>query len=116
MIPDLIAAAVPLIASAIIIAVMLLRPAGNTVTVRTDSGSYEYPLSGDRVIETVSNGIRLRIVIEGGRVCVEEAECPDKICVRTGEISRVGQSIVCVPAEVVIRITGEGSDEDFIVG
>ena len=42
---------------------------------------------------------------------VESASCPDQICVRSGFISRAGQSIVCVPNEVVISL-GSGTGEE----
>ena len=46
------------------------------------------------------------IEISGGSVRMIEADCPDKICVRTGPISRSGQSIVCAPHKVVVTIVG----------
>ena len=41
--------------------------------------------------------------------CVESASCPDLLCVRSGYIRRVGQSIVCVPNRIVIRLTSAGT-------
>ena len=38
------------------------------------------------------------------------ADCPDQICVKTGSISRSGQSIVCAPNRVVVTVTGEDKD------
>ncbi len=42
--------------------------------------------------------------VRNGRICVEEAECPEKICVRRGEISQVGESIACLPHKLLIVI------------
>ncbi len=39
---------------------------------------------------------------------VSDVVCPDRICVKTGVISKVGESIVCLPNKVQIYI--EGSD------
>jgi hypothetical protein len=47
-------------------------------------------------------------ILESGAVRIIESTCPDKICVRTGWISRPGQSIVCLPNRVVVRIEGSG--------
>lgn len=53
----------------------------------------------------------LTVIVSGGCVHVEEADCPDKICEKRGNISKAGQSIVCAPARIVIRITGKGEVE-----
>ncbi|KJS19508.1 MAG: hypothetical protein VR72_18280 [Clostridiaceae bacterium BRH_c20a] len=38
----------------------------------------------------------------------ETVICPREICVQTGKISFVGQSIVCLPNKTVIYITSQG--------
>lgn len=46
------------------------------------------------------------------------SDCPTQDCVHTGQIYRAGQSIVCLPAQIVIHLEGtapEGSP-DVIVG
>ncbi|HHX02579.1 MAG TPA: NusG domain II-containing protein [Firmicutes bacterium] len=45
-----------------------------------------------------------------GAVRVIEADCPDKICVNFGWIKHVGQTIVCLPHRLIIRIANESSD------
>ena len=46
--------------------------------------------------------------IEAGENMVRMASspCPDKVCVKMGLIGRPGETIVCVPNRVVIRIAG----------
>ncbi len=52
------------------------------------------------------------IEISEGRVHMVDSACPDKLCVRTGWISRPGESIVCLPNKVVIEIkSGEGGPD-----
>ena len=53
----------------------------------------------------------LKVVVEAGSLWVEEADCPDKICEKTGKISRAGQTIVCLPNKVIVRILGKGEVE-----
>ena len=48
----------------------------------------------------------LTVHIADGKVWVEGADCPDKICEHTGAISRAGQQIVCLPNAVVITLVG----------
>ena len=52
------------------------------------------------------------IVLENGKVRFEESDCPDKVCVRTGWISRPGQSAVCLPAGIIIKIVGEYNEDN----
>ena len=40
------------------------------------------------------------------RVRVIEASCPDKIDVRQGYISDIGETIVCIPNKLVVEIKG----------
>ena len=91
--------------------------AGSYFTVITPDGSRTYSLSDSTAFEVKSRGITLTVHVSGGQVSVTGSDCPDKVCISTGKISRVGQSIVCIPAEVVIKIgEGGGVNEDFIVG
>lgn len=57
-----------------------------------------------------------RLVIKKGEVWVQEASCPDKLCVRQAGISKTGQSIICLPNEVVVEVQEEekGDDVDVI--
>ena len=42
---------------------------------------------------------------------VAASDCPTQDCVHTGMITRSGQSIVCLPARIIIRLEG-GAAED----
>ena len=44
------------------------------------------------------------IVVEDGAVFMAEADCPDSLCVQMGRIYREGESIVCLPHGLVVRI------------
>lgn len=47
------------------------------------------------------------------------SDCPTQDCVHTGTITRSGQSIVCLPARIVIRLEGGGAepgDVDAVLG
>lgn len=48
----------------------------------------------------------------GIRVAV--SDCPTQDCVHTGTITRSGQSIVCLPARIVIRLEGGGKDSNAV--
>ncbi|HKM18397.1 MAG: NusG domain II-containing protein [Firmicutes bacterium] len=48
-----------------------------------------------------------------GAVRVVEADCPDKICMHFGWIKHVGQTVVCLPHRLVIRIVNGSSDMEL---
>lgn len=67
-----------------------------------------------------ANGYTLHVTAGDGQVQVTQADCPTQDCVHTGAISRPGQSIVCLPARVVIALEGTGGtdrgDVDLVLG
>lgn len=75
------------------------------------------PLS-DFTETTVTGGsYTLRVGTRDGGVAVTDSDCPTQDCVHTGVITRAGQSIVCLPAQVVVHLEGTASDApDVIVG
>ena len=63
------------------------------------------------------NGYTLRITADGSGVRVTDSDCPTQDCVHTGTITRAGQSIVCLPEQVVVQLTGGGGGgPDAVLG
>ena len=46
------------------------------------------------------------VLIKDGKVRMEDADCPDQICVNHRAISRDGESIICLPNQTVVTIRG----------
>ncbi len=43
------------------------------------------------------------------------SDCPDKVCVNTGKIHRVGEYAACLPNGIILKIVPEGErDEDDV--
>ena len=64
-----------------------------------------------------SNGYTVTVDCADGWVDVVDADCPNRDCQRSGAILRAGQSIVCLPAQLVIALEAAGGgDYDLIVG
>lgn len=70
--------------------------------------------SGETTIEVngYQGGVN-KVVINDGKVSMTEADCPDELCVKTGKISRVGETIVCLPHRVVVEIKGSPDDDSI---
>ncbi|MBL0224789.1 MAG: NusG domain II-containing protein [Geobacteraceae bacterium] len=46
------------------------------------------------------------IEVQGRRIRVRDAHCNNRICVRQGWIDKPGESVICMPGQVVISIEG----------
>ncbi|WP_193222246.1 NusG domain II-containing protein [Alkalilimnicola sp. S0819] len=49
-----------------------------------------------------------RIEVRDGRVRVTASPGPRQICVRTGWLEQAGESAICLPNQVVVRVEGDG--------
>lgn len=81
---------------------------GSKIVITVDGQLYgTYDLSEDREISIELDGRTANVVvIEDGAAHMENADCPDKLCVHQGKISRDGQTIVCLPHRLVVEVTG----------
>ena len=75
-----------------------------------------YPLSEDRTVTVpgAEEGYNL-VLVSGGTVKVTDADCPDRLCMKQKGISRDGESIICLPHRLVVRIQSQKeSDVDAV--
>ena len=86
---------------------------GASVEVTVDGAIYgTYPLEKDQTIEVTEGEFHNVIRIEDGQAYMEEADCPDGYCKRQGTISRVNETIVCLPHKLVAEVESDGSTTD----
>lgn len=57
-----------------------------------------------------------RIRVEGGQICVVDADCPDRLCVRMGWRKNAALPIACLPHRLVIEIVDATEDVDAVAG
>lgn len=75
----------------------------------------EYSLQEDREIPLSLEEGRNLLLIRDGKVWMEEADCPDRLCVRQGAVSRAGESIICLPHKLTVSVTGRnGADQEAV--
>lgn len=74
----------------------------------------EYDLDEDMEYSLLDGDVTL--VIKDGRAYVKHSDCPDKVCVKTGEVYRTGERIVCLPNKLTVIIRGErtGGEPDLV--
>ena len=106
-------ASILVVAIAFFLIVELTKEEGAGVVVKVDgvevaeyslSKSGTYPLNGGTNI----------LVIEGGRAYLSDANCPDKLCVHQGKISRTGEVITCLPNKLTVTVFGAEESVDLI--
>ena len=68
-------------------------------------------VSGFREIKLESSP-ETTVRIENGRICVIKADCHDKLCVNCGWLDSDGDMAVCLPAKVVVSVSGEKQKTD----
>ena len=63
-----------------------------------------------------AHGLHYVVAYENGSVRIDEADCPDQVCVRTGWLQRDGQISACVPGHVLLRVEGQLQMNDGVSG
>lgn len=93
--------------------------AGHLLTAQKGTGDVQIQING-RITQTLNlkkdctveiNGGTNTVQIKDGKVRMSEADCPDQICVHQKEISRNGESIICLPNKIVLKIVSEEEPE-----
>ena len=98
-----------LVCGAVWLLVSLSSPQGRYVRITVDGREETvYSLSEDREVLLSGVGGTNLLRISDGKASITEADCPDKICVHTAPISKVGQTIVCLPHKLVAEVFGRG--------
>lgn len=78
---------------------------GNTV------GKYPLGTNGVYVIGGGTN----TLTVKNGEAYMSYSSCPDHVCEKTGRVSRVGQTIICLPNRISITVVGESDGYvDFV--
>lgn len=105
-----------LLLAAVLYAVFLFSAdEGACAVVRVDGiKTASYNLKKDGRYEL--NGGTNVIVIEDGSVYMEEADCPDGICISQGRIRLTGQCITCLPNRLTVTVEGGESEVDLFIG
>ena len=84
----------------------LTKEAGSYIVVLQNGNEVQrFSLEEDREyrIEKERGAYNL-LSIKNGKAYMKSADCPDQICVNHRPISNVGETIVCLPNELVIKV------------
>ena len=91
-------------------------PEGGRAVIEQDGEVYRRVVLADlkEPLTLEVNGAVIELDKDGAHFV--SSPCPDKICVNKGIIKRAGESAVCLPQRVSVRIEGGDSEIDSVTG
>lgn len=102
------------ISAPICLSLLAMNQEKTVVINSVDGGSFEMSLDNDGLVE-ISGVV---VAVEDGKAKVVKSDCPDGLCMKMKSAENVGDSIICVPNKVSVRIVGSGVKKgaDVIAG
>ena len=79
-----------------------------TINLSKNEGTQVFDIHSD-------NGGINRVEVKQDKIRVIHANCPDQIDVKQGEISRPGETIICLPHKFVIEIIAKNMEHDDLI-
>lgn len=64
---------------------------------------------------SIDGAYHLTITLDRTGAAVTDSDCPGQDCL-TGRITRAGQSIVCLPEQVIVTLEGKAPSPDVVLG
>ena len=72
-----------------------------------------HPLDEDALFTMDQESGENVIEIKDGTCRVVSADCPDRLCVKQGAISRTGEALICLPHRLTVKIVpADGKQEE----
>lgn len=91
---------------------LLHHDSGSTLEVFIGDNKWKsVPLSEDATIEIPGVDGKNILVIKDNVAYMKDADCPDHLCMKQGKIGADGESIICLPHKVVVRVVSEQDKE-----
>ncbi|EGC82996.1 NusG domain II-containing protein [Anaerococcus hydrogenalis] len=89
---------------------------GSYLRVELNGKEYgKYPLNKNKTFKIKVDNDEYNVVeIKNGKVKMREANCRDLICTHMPKISKVGETIVCLPHRLILEIVNDDTNDDEI--
>ncbi len=88
---------------------------GERVEITVDGQLYgSYALKDSKTLKIDTEFGSNTLEIKNGCAWVSEADCPDKLDIKMGKISKTNQRIICLPNRLMIEITGSDGKVDRV--
>ena len=110
-----------IILNLIIILLCIAVPVGIYLTTKDETKTVAVSVDGREVWKQSvdedglceANGVV--VTVRDGKAYVTHSDCPDGLCMDMKKAQNVGDSIVCVPNRVSVKIVGDGEKEADVV-
>lgn len=90
-----------------------LAPKGQEAVIEVNGAVYREvnlaSLTEPEILE-VPGELTVTVVLDRDSAQITQSACPDRLCVRQGKITQAGQSVICLPARVAVRLKGGEAD------
>ncbi len=101
--------AVVILIATVLVAILLIffgfSKTGNTAVVSIEGEEvYLLSLNVDAEVQIKNDSGFNTVVVENGVCYVSEADCKDGICKKKGAVSKIGETIVCLPHKLIVEI------------
>lgn len=80
------------------------KDGGNAHVIKNGKEIAVYSLNENITVPITDEKNTNVLVIKNGKAYISHADCPDKICVNHRPVSKTGETIVCLPAKLVVEI------------
>ncbi len=113
----------------LIVVIILIIGAGFIVKIFSSSDLVAEIYYDGKVVETINltekeekkivtgENKSVVIVAQDGKIYFEKSGCPDKVCIKSGELHQNGDFASCIPEKVVVKVSGakKVNEPDVIV-
>lgn len=87
----------------------------NIATISVDGEVIEtFTLADDGETEVYEyadeHGHENKIVRTGNEITISYANCVDQLCVRQGSVSKVGETLVCLPHKLIVEVSNDNPE------
>ena len=65
---------------------------------------------------SIDGAYHLTVTLDRTGAAVTDSDCPGQDCLHTGRITRSGQSVVCLPEQVIVTLEGKAPSPDVVLG
>ncbi len=93
-----------------VVGIVLMNSAntGKTATIKVDGKVVKtISLDGENCTFAYND---VMICLDNGEIFVKASKCSDKVCLKSGRISKSGEGIICAPNRVSIEIDGKNKN------
>lgn len=78
-------------------------------------GSYDLSIDQNIAVNDPEGLVLIKCEIKDKKIYVVSSTCPDKICINQGNIGSSGQTIVCLPNKIVIKVINSDEPIDGVL-